>query len=146
MAPIEDVARELERELGRARPAEPFPLAPESRPAASGLVAAAEPLKKAGTRATPESGAIRKPRKRGKKGPKKRAKQTKTRKTRAGKARKATKAGKKARAGASRRRPTGRRKSARKTARKSARKSARGTRARRSPARRKTGKSRARRG
>jgi adenylate kinase len=146
MAPIEDVARELERELGRARPAEPFPLAPEPRPAASGLVAAAEPLKKAGTRATPESGAVRKPRKRGKKGPKKRAKQTKTRKTRAGRARKATKAGKKARAGASRRRPAGGRKSARKTARKSARKAARGTRARRSPARRKTGKSRARRG
>jgi len=146
MAPVEDVARELERELGRLRSVEPFPLAPEPRPAASGLVAAAEPLKKAGTRATPESGPVKKPRAEGKKAPKKRAKTTRTRKTRSGKARKATRAGKKARAGASRHRPTGRRKSARKKVTKSARKAARGTRARRSPARRKTGKSRTRRG
>jgi adenylate kinase len=141
MAPIDDVAREIERELGRARASETFPLAPEPRPAASGLVAAAEPLKKAGTRATIAPGAVEQ------EAPGTRANRSRTRRPRRPNARKGKVTRKKARAGTPRRGTAARRrKPTRESAKKSARKARRATRARRSPARRKRGKSRVRRG
>jgi len=148
MAPVDDVAREIDREVGRARAAEPFPLAPEPRPAASGLVAAAEPLKKAGTRATVGTGVAEQGRTERRKAPGTRDNRSGARKAGRAKARKGRVARRKARRAATQRRGTAarRRKPARKSAKKSARKATRATRARRSPARRKRGKSRARRG
>jgi adenylate kinase len=136
MAPIEDVAREIERILGPAGASRPFPLAPEPRPAASGLVVASEPLKKAGTRATADSGAskARKVRKTSLKGAKKAG-------NRAIGAKKAKRARKKARAGG---RPAAkRRKTAAKPAGRPAGAKARRVRVSGRASRRKTSKSRA---
>jgi adenylate kinase len=132
MAPIEDVAREIERILGPAGASRPFPLAPEPRPAASGLVAASEPLKKAGTRATADSGA---PTGRKARTSPKRAKKAGNRATRAKKTRSARKK--------ARRPAVKRRKTAAKPARRPAGAKARGARVSRRTAPRKTSKSRA---
>jgi adenylate kinase len=147
MAPVDDVAREIERELHRAGASESFPLAPEPRPAVSGLVAAAEPLKKAGTRATIAPGAPKQGQATRRKAPGTRANRSRTRRPRRPNARKGKVTRKKARAGTPRRGTAARRrKPTRESAKKSARKARRATRARRSPARRKRGKSRVRRG
>jgi len=130
MAPIVDVAREIDRALGRggAESSRPFPLAPEPGPASAEPAAPAEPLKKGATRASPSSGTGAKRVKTAKTATKKRVKKAKSKKTSAKKAKKTRKAPAKAarpgsRAGAKRR--------------KSAWKAARTARARRSPARRK---------
>jgi adenylate kinase len=143
MAPIGDVAREIERVLGRVRASALFPEAPKPRPASPGLVAAPKPLKRAGTRASLGGGAGKK---RGAAAGKKKAarkgfRKAKGRRARPVAARKAKRAGKKTPG-----RTAGRRKFARKSTKKSTRKGGRTTRAGRRLARPKTGKSRAKRG